>query len=120
MTKLKEKDFQTFKKWVEHYTKQYELSEYEIMYEFKDIGTTRNATCSLSSHGMVTYALNIEIDVDFKGKTKDNELKNIAQHEVLHCLLYRFSNRAVDRFTLERELVEEEERLVRKLQSILN
>jgi len=113
--KLKNKHFEDFKKHCLHYLDKFQLNDYDVYFEFKELDD--NAKCIISSDGNITIAFNKEID--FFNKEINEFIKEIAKHEIIHCLLGRFSCLAKDRYINEKELDNEEEHLVRKLCKII-
>ncbi len=112
--KTTKKDFELFKSECLRLMNEWKLNQISI-FEHKYISS--DAKCAFNSHGEVTYCLSTDVEpID----TKKNEyIKYLAKHEVIHCLIGNFAGLASVRFTTEDRMIDEEERLVRHLQKLL-
>jgi hypothetical protein len=114
--KITKKHYELFKKECLLLMDKYQLNDYNVFFELKELENS-DARTSSQICGNVTYALNNEIQ-PFQYDT-NYFIKKLAKHEVIHCLIARFSILATSRFVSEEELNDEEEHLVRKLEKLL-
>ena len=115
--KTTKKDYELFKKECLYWIKRFELNNSRIYFEYKDLGENIGANCSPSTNGNMTLALALEIHPFHR--TQNEEIKYLAKHEVLHSLLGVLSELAHSRYVGQDELLDAEERLVRKLVNII-
>lgn len=118
---LKQKDFKTFKKYVEYYLEKYNLKEFfDVKIDFIDShGRFRNAISDVAWYnGCATISL-IKNDYIAVRETIDEDLKLSAKHEVCHLLTAKLYDLAQSRYTVPNELRVANEELVRKLEKIL-
>ena len=107
--------FNLFKEECERWIKEFQLNDWDVYFQFKNIDS--QSKCYIVPDGNITIVLATEID--FLDRNENEYLKELAKHEVIHCLIGRFSSLARDRYINEGELNTEEEHLVRKLVNII-
>jgi len=114
--KITKKHFELFEKACNDYLKLFKINDYKIWIEKKSI---RNADtqAAISLSGNVTFTINT--DIDFGNRNIEDEIDELAKHEVIHCLIGRLSGLARVRWCSESEFNDEEEHLVRKLTKLL-
>ena len=119
MTKLTNKHFAIFKAECRKWVKEFELSNWSVIYEFKKLDDM-DACLARAENYNATISLDIEIDTNFDyDMTLDDYIKQCAKHEVLHLLLGRVSLIAKSNGYTNKDFAEEEESLVRKLIKIV-
>lgn len=116
--KIDKKLFELFKvechKWID----EFQLNDYDVFFELKKIDNNADARSFIAGGiGNITIILNNEINLSDENPEK--YIKEAAKHEIIHCLLGRFSNLARSRYINEGEISNEEEHLVRKLCKII-
>lgn len=121
MAKTTKKDFELFKDECHKWVDRFELNNYLVRFEHKHKDDANASSNSYSHNYTVTFNLRKEIDY---GKfdeelSKEEFIKHLAKHEVIHCLLGRISTVAESRFLVKDELTEAEEELVIKLEKII-
>lgn len=113
--KITQKQFEEFKTECLKLLNDFHLNDWDVYFEFEKID--EQANCYVIPDGNITITLATEIN--FLNKNKNEYLKELAKHEIIHCLIGRFSSLARDRYINEKELDTEEEHLVRKLTKII-
>ena len=114
--KTTENNFGLFKNTVLKLMDKYQLNDYNVYFEWKELEGS-DARSSLQDDGNVTFALSTEIE-NFHYKAEDY-IKSLAKHEVIHCLIGRYTVLAEARYISEDEIKMESEHLVRKLEKLL-
>ena len=116
------KHFQIFQKEVHRLFELYELNNWCLRFEHKDMGTIEASSAPSLNDYSITIALNKEISWGKFAEeiTIEEYIKGCAKHEVTHCLLARLSGLAYSRFTSKDEVYSAEEELVVKLMRIIN
>ena len=114
---ITKQQYEIFKEECLYWLDKFHLNDYDVYFEFKELDNA-DARSSISGDcGNITIALSNELDF-FQYKPIER-IKELAKHEILHCLLGKFSNSASERYISENELISEEEHLVRKLVKII-
>jgi len=118
--KTTKQHFKIFINECEKWITKFELHNWTVVYEHKDLGN-RNAQNAINAlDHIATIGLTNEIDTCFERKMSFNEyIKSLAKHEVLHLLLGDMVDLAYNRYIQEDELKICEESLVIKLSHIL-
>lgn len=118
--KTTKKQYEMFKKECQKWIDKWELNNWEVVYEWKDLGkSTARMIRDVVNH-QATLAFTKNYDSDFDKQMSENDyIKRCAKHEVIHLLLGRLAEYGLARFLGEDEMVEAEEELVRKLLKIL-
>ena len=116
MAKTTKAHFELYKKHCLDYMDKYQLGDYSVVFEWKDTGNVESRCAIDGVVGNVTYCLSKEIPMFDRDVEK--VIQDLAKHEVLHCLLGRYSNLASNRYISADELDSEEEHLIRKLMNI--
>lgn len=118
--KLQKKHFELFKKECQKWINILELNHYCIGYQHTELEKNYAESIIRGDTYIVTFVLTTEIDMNIdRNKTLDELICELAKHEVLHCLLGRFSTNAHSRYINQNELLEAEEELVIKLEKII-
>lgn len=120
--KTSKKDYQLFKDECTRLIKEWGLNGWNHAFEWINLKEA-NAKATLDGDSYnITFAIGKEIDFDkfdFNGIKKENFIKNLAKHEMIHLLLARLTHCAEARFCTDSEMNEAEEELVRKLMCII-
>lgn len=113
-------DFKLFRKEAKHYLDKFSLADWEVSYEHKDIGNAE-AHCRVDAYNHnVTLALSNELDLTFEREvTKNEHIKLLAKHEVIHVLLGDLAEIGSWRYVTRDQMISCEEGLVRKLVKLL-
>jgi len=112
MVKVKQKDFDLFKKEFMRWYEKFGLGEYSVYFEFKKLDEAYAEIWKRSDSNVITVALNNELS---PGAYRDRDVKDTAKHEALHLLLWDLSRHSYNRFGSPREIDLSEEKLVQKL-----
>jgi len=120
--KTTKKDFELFIAETERLMKEWELGAWHPGWEHKNLKRA-NATCQADGDCYnVTFCLSTDIDFDkftFRQIKKEDFIKRVAKHEVIHLLLGRLMHCANARWCTDSEINEAEEEFVRKLEIII-
>lgn len=111
------KQFETFKKECEYYQHKWKLDDWKISYAVEDLRGRGECTRTLDGC-MVTISF-CKYYTDQINLLNDDEIKEIAKHEMLHVLLGRLGSLAYTRFTNADEIQEAEHALLHKLMKLL-
>lgn len=113
-------DFKLFTKQARYYLNKFSLADWEVSYEHKNIGNAE-AHCRVDAYNHnVTLALSDEIDLTFeRGVNKNEHIKLLAKHEVIHVLLGDLAEIGSWRYVTRDQIISAEEALVRKLVKLL-
>lgn len=117
--KTNKKHFEIFKKECEYWIDRFELSNWEIFFEFKkEKDIEARALCSTDEVGRI---VNIDFSDEFLGfdKITNEDIKQTAKHEIIHLLLADIANQKHNVFSSEREWRKDLEIVVRKLENII-
>lgn len=115
--KTTRKQFELFKSECRKWIDRFQLNDYDIYFEWGELDGS-DARSRIQGHcGNSVIALGKEIN--FLDRNQNEYIKEVAKHEVIHCLFARYSGLAKDRYINEGELDNEEEHLVRKLCKII-
>jgi hypothetical protein len=120
--KTTKKDFELFKSETERLMKEWELNNWHPAWEHKKLADANAKTEADGSCYNVTFCLSADIDFDkfiFRQIKKEDFIKRLAKHEVIHLLLGRVMHCAEARFCTDSEMNEAEEELMRKLEVII-
>lgn len=115
--KTTKKQFDLFKSECLRLMDEFHLNDWDVFFEWGELDDADARSYIKGYCGNITIALNK--DVNFMGKKPTEYIKELAKHEVIHCLLGRYSGLARDRYINAGELDNEEEHLVRKLCKII-
>ena len=116
MLKITKAHFELYRKHCLDYMDKYQLGDYSAVFEWKDMVNVESR-CSISGDcGNVTFCLNKKIEIF--DREVEKVIQDLAKHEVLHCLIGRFSHLATHRYISFDEIETEEEHLIRKLMKI--
>ena len=112
------KQYELFKiecrKWID----KFQLNDYDVYFKWEDIDDADARSEIQGSYGNVT--ITFSEDIDFVDRKPDEYIKEIAKHEIIHCLIGRYTGLAENRYVSKQELDNEEEHLVRKLCKIIS
>lgn len=115
------KDFVTFKKECLRLQKEWQLNSWTIRFEYKDLGTSEARMQADFNNHNSSIALSTKIQYgEFQEvKTRQEYVKDLAKHEMLHLLLRPVTFIGEARWATDSEFVAQEEGLVRKLMDII-
>ena len=120
--KTTKKDFEIFKAEVRRFMDVFELNNWEVAFEHKEL-KNNNATIT-PQLGNYKAVITLSTDNDYDKVTSDYSfteyIKRNALHEVIHLLLSRMSVVGQSRYISNAEQEEAEEELVIKLMHIFN
>ena len=119
--KTTQKNFYLFKQECQKWIDRFELNNYRVVYEWKDLKKSDASMNSQQSSMNSTIALskNIGFDGADYNMSQNEFIKSLAKHEIIHLLLGRYVWCAESRFIITNEISESEEELVRKLEKII-
>ena len=117
MSKTTKKDFELFcsecDKWVQHFR----LADYYIYYTHEDCESL-DFPKAYWMGDIENRSVTIGLAIDFKDvKPTKNLIKKMAFHEVFHIILGRLDTLARSRYLMERELDEEREAIIRRMEN---
>ena len=119
--KTTKKHFELFKSEVKKWVKIFNLNKYSLAFEWEDMEDVDARMIADEISCTATIALNKE--VGYEGLNYDitfgEKIKELAKHESIHLLLWRFSEKGHSRFMDIDSLIEAEEAVVRKLTKII-
>lgn len=116
--KLTQKHFEIFKKECLKYQDIFELHNWDLHFRWQNSDTDR-ASCHNKVSG---YISTLFLSRNWEGhgqKITDDDIKEVAKHEMIHVLLERVTASGRYRYVSENEMEEAEEELVRKLEYLL-
>lgn len=116
MARTTKQHYELFKKECLYWMDRFQLNDYEVYFEQKEMPDSL-ARSIIRDQGTVLFSLASEMN-DF-GDGLIKQIKDSAKHEVVHCLLGRYTIMAEQRYTREEELTNELEHLIRKLVNII-
>jgi len=116
--KLNQTHFKKFKKYCEFYVEKFKLDNWEIAFDWIEDNKEGRAKVIPNISG---YIATLYLSDEWYGYDKicDNDIKNVAKHEVIHIILARLSENGNTRFLSIDDFKESEEELVRKLEKLL-
>ena len=111
------KQFELFKRECLKWIDRFQLNDYDVYFQWGEIEGSDSRSSIKGWCGNITFTLGK--DIEFMDRGHNEYIEEIAKHEVIHCLLGRYSGLARDRYISDGELDNEEEHLVRKLCKII-
>ncbi len=114
--KVKQEDFELFKKHFTEYQKMFGLTGYETYIKFERLGGCFANVVVRQDSMVATVCLNKECDV---GSLPFLDVRKSAKHEALHLLLGRFAHLARSRYASKEEIYVAEEEIVNKLEKLV-
>ena len=118
MIKLKDKHFKLFKATCEKYQNKWELNNWQIYYEFKEIPGSYGQAKINYTNRVATITCNTEWE-ELGITNLNHSIKETAKHEMIHVMVGGISSVANSRFVTVDESEQVEEALVRKLSWLL-
>lgn len=125
--KTTQKQYKIFRDEFKRLVNEFELNNYEIAFELKDLENANANIKANSSNFKATVCLSAVVSYrDGKWKhlyreaTQEEYFKKLAQHEAIHLLLAKYAWCAESRYVGEQELIDAEEELVNKIIHIIN
>lgn len=116
--KTTKKQFELFKRECRYWVERFKLDNYRIYFSW-DADERTYAQCSVNLKGQnCTFWFTKNWNNEIR-PLNNEEIKEVAKHEVIHALLGRLTENSFSRFVTEIELAEAEEELVRKLQNLI-
>lgn len=115
--KTTKKQFNLFKSECLRLMDEFHLNDWDIYFEWGDTDDADARSYLKGYCGNITIAFSN--DVYFVDRNPTEYIKELAKHEIIHCLLGKYSYLARRRYISEQELDNEEEHLVRKLCKII-
>lgn len=119
MFKTTEKHFKLFKKYCLEFIKEMELSDWDIMFDWKNLDPDIDgASCYAHPNKHATITLDTEIDDAYmqKGVPFEEQLYQYARHEVIHLITSEMDHLNYSRFVDKSTLYSANERLVHKIE----
>jgi len=120
--KTTKKDFELFKAETERLMKEWELNNWHPAWKHEELANANAVTKTDGDSYNVTFFFSTNIDFDkfiLRQSKKEDFIKRLAKHEVIHLLLGRVMHCADARWCTDSEMNEAEEELVRKLEVII-
>jgi len=120
--KTTKKDFKLFKSETERLMKEWELSNWHPAWKHEELANANAVTKTDGDNYNVTFYFSTDIDFDkfiLRQSKKEDFIRRLAKHEVIHLLLGRVMHCADARWCTDSEMNEAEEELVRKLEVII-
>ena len=117
--KTTKKDFDLFKALCEEWSEELKIDDFEINYWHEDPANPR-ADCMVEvdykyRRADIYFSIN-----NFKTKPSAEYIVELAKHEILHLLVGEIKDLAQDRYVIQDEIIKADERLIRKLEKIIN
>lgn len=116
--KTTKKDFELFKKECDKWLKKLGLDYFKIIYKWENLDNY-NIDGGSNTGDHVGYAT-ISLDTDIQEEHTPFDVKETAQHEVIHLLPKRLEELAYQRHATRTEIYNATEELVNKLVYLLN
>lgn len=123
LMKTSKKDLDIFITEVKRLMKDWELNNWQVAFEHKRLIDTNARIKPQLGDYKATFALSTDISYGppfINEQTKEEYIKKLAQHEVIHLLLSRLSVVGQSRYITDAEQEEAEEELVHKIMHILD
>jgi hypothetical protein len=119
--KTTKEDFDVFKTECHRLMDAWELNNYDVRFEHKDLHNANADIYCNSAHNNAVICLSTTLDYDkFEMDiTKEEFIKKYAKHETIHLLLSRLTFCGEARWCTDSEFTAAEEELVRKLINII-
>lgn len=116
--KTNKKHFEIFKKECEYWYDIFELKNWNIDYYHLD----REESLAWTKVNLDGRKLAVSLNKDWGkwDKITTEKVKNVAKHEMIHCLLGRLAELGTARYINQNEVYEAEEALVNKLSKLIN
>ncbi len=115
--KTNKKDFELFKLECEKWINKFELNGFQFRFYWKEDDTNRACVdINQIKQGLIKIYFGKEWSND---PITEKEIKKIAKHEMIHCLIADFAFSAYKRFMTEDELYKLEEKLVNRLNKLI-
>ena len=115
--KTTKKQYELFKTECRKWIDKFQLNDYDVFFQWGYIEDADARTTIQGECGNATIAFSE--DVNFIDRKATEYIKELAKHEVIHCLLGRYDYLARNRYVSKQELDDEAEHLVRKLCKII-
>lgn len=110
------KNFKLFKKYIKYYHNLLDINNWNIECVFEENKESDHyATCFVSLQDkMVTYTY-VETSIELQPL----DIKKIALHEVLHCLLWKLQELAESRYIQEKDIPETTHSIIKILENLI-
>lgn len=116
--KTTKKEFEIFKREFMRWVKKLELGEYRIDF-FLDSLDDSFSEITMNHMGRAAQ-VSLSDNISKRDRKAGHSIKSHAKHEAIHLLIGRLGWLGADRYIREGELYEEQEKIVRKLEVILD
>lgn len=112
--KLTQKHFERFVNYCIQYQAHFKLHDWALAFEFKDLQEDRARTVLTLEASQAVIGLNTNWNEDVR-KFAEQQLREVAKHEMLHVFLGRLGELARYRYLTSRELEAAEHAIIQKL-----
>lgn len=116
--KTTKKEFETFKKEFMRWIKKLELGEYRIDF-FLDSLDDCFSEITINHMGRAAQ-VSLSDNISGRDRKAGHSIKSHAKHEAIHLLIGRLGWLGEDRYITKGDIYEEQEKVVRKLENVLD
>lgn len=116
MTYTNKKDFERFQKECLKWADKLNLNEWDFKFQHKNIDAYADCTSEMKSK---TIIMRLNKIFELEGKTKLQQIKSSARHEMLHTLLENLYHQAIARNFNHESYLAEEHSVIHRLERLL-